>query len=102
MLSFDDLIGRLEVPNAAVKWDKPLFTVDETADLPAADVCEALFNGSQHRACLATTPQVLGDTNFLYELDRITQDVEKAIVASQPMVGLGGVMALPHATEKVL
>lgn len=25
---FDDLIGRLEVPNDRVKWDKPLFEVE--------------------------------------------------------------------------
>ncbi len=46
--------------------------------------------------------QRLSDTNFLYELDQVTQDIEKAIMAAQPMmVGMGTPVALPHATEKV-
>lgn len=63
---------------------------------------QAIFHGSVVRASLATTSQRLSDTNFLFELDRITQDVEKAIVAAQSSAQVGDLVIVPHTSERVL
>ena len=63
---------------------------------------QAIFHGQAAKASLATTPQRLADTNFLFELDGITQDVEKAIIAAQPSIEAGGLIALPHTSEKLV
>ena len=98
----DDLSSRLESPSDRVKWDRPLFVVEEKEDAPVAAICTALVHGKAAKASLATTPQRLADTNFLFELDGVTQDVEKALVALLPTVEIGGILApLPHTSEKV-
>eukprot|EP00455_Lapot_gusevi_P015520 TRINITY_DN1786_c0_g1_i4.p1 TRINITY_DN1786_c0_g1~~TRINITY_DN1786_c0_g1_i4.p1 ORF type:complete len:276 (-),score=38.44 TRINITY_DN1786_c0_g1_i4:19-846(-) len=98
---FEDLVLRMEVPNANVKWDKPLFVLEEKDDLPLQEIHDALVLAKAAKASLATTPQTLSDTNFLFELDRITMDMEKAIIAAQQQE-IGSLVALPHTKNKLM
>lgn len=52
----EDLIGRFEPPNAARRWDNPLFTVHPGDSLPFEDIAEALFYGKTRNVSLATVP----------------------------------------------
>ena len=77
----DDLVtemfARFECPDSRNRWDKPLFTLEPTEDLPEEDIYAALFEQKQMKPTQATQSQPLSETNFLHELDRVTQEVVK-------------------------
>lgn len=70
------LIQRFETPNPQQRWDRPTFAVTEDESLPLGDIYKCLFQPErQVKAHQATQSQPLSGTNFLYELDRITQAI---------------------------
>ncbi|KAI9697835.1 MAG: hypothetical protein M1836_004511 [Candelina mexicana] len=85
---FEDLVVRYEEPNGMTRWDSPLFTVlydDDTP--PLEDIWEAMV-GSQGKAKIvkpnqATVLKPATDSDYLYELDRITQEILTAITVWQ-------------------
>jgi protein KTI12 len=78
-----DLIARMEEPNEQKKWDSPLFTVDEKADLPCKDIADALLRGKEHKPSEATLPQKMESSTYLFELDRISQAIVAEVIAAQ-------------------
>jgi len=98
---FQDLIGRLEVPNEKKRWDNPLFVVKEGDDTPLEDISNALLHGKAAKPSFATATQKLEDKDLVSELTRITQDIMKAVLEAQQLVGPGDVIKVPHTTEKV-
>ena len=77
------LIMRFEPPVSRNRWDSPLFTVQSDDDLPSEDICIALFERKAPPPNQSTQSQPLSSTNFLYELDRVTQEVVTRIIDSQ-------------------
>ncbi|XP_031567489.1 protein KTI12 homolog [Actinia tenebrosa] len=98
----DALIMRYEPPDARNRWDSPLFTIQVDDVLPAELIYDALINRVPHRPNQATQSQPLSATNFLYELDRITQDIVTAILNSQKTFVPGDKIAVPGTDQLIV
>jgi len=77
---FDDLASRLEIPNPSKRWDSPLFLVEENQDLPIKDISEALFQSKAAKPSSATVQPKLEETNYVYNVDRVTQEIVRIII----------------------
>ncbi|KAI9835034.1 MAG: hypothetical protein M1819_002586 [Sarea resinae] len=114
---FDDLVFRYEEPNGMTRWDSPLFTVvADDATPPCEQIWEAMV-GSEGRAKVAKPNQATvlvwllphykpgkyvtnlrflhqppaAESNYLYELDKATQEILTTILEYQKdHLGEGG------------
>nr|CAD7571317.1 unnamed protein product [Timema californicum] len=72
---FDALIMRYEAPDSRNRWDSPLFLVLPSDGLPLEQIKSALFDRKAPPPNQSTQCAPLSSTNFLYDLDRVTQDI---------------------------
>ncbi|XP_037538824.1 protein KTI12 homolog [Nematolebias whitei] len=98
---FDALVQRFEAPDSRNRWDSPLFTVLKDDPLPLEAISDALFKRRAPPKNQSTQSQPLSSANFLYELDKVTQDVLTAIFNAQKTSVPGDLISVPGATEKV-
>ncbi|KAM4573212.1 protein KTI12 homolog [Odontesthes bonariensis] len=98
---FDALVQRFEAPDSRNRWDSPLFNVLKDEALPLEAISDALFKRKAPPPNQSTQSQPLSSANFLYELDKITQDVLMAIFDAQKTSVPGDLISVPGATEKV-
>lgn len=97
----DALVLRYEAPDSRNRWDSPLFTIQKEDTLPFEVISDAIFKRKAPPPNQSTQSQPLSSTNFLYELDKITQDVLMAILNAQKTSVPGDVIAVQGATEKI-
>ncbi|XP_071490173.1 protein KTI12 homolog [Diadema antillarum] len=97
----DALVMRFEPPESKNRWDSPLFTVLPTDELPCSAICDALFHRKAPPPNLSTVSQPLSATNFLYELDKRTQEAVTTLVAAQKTSVPGDEVAIPGAKDRV-
>ncbi|XP_077424592.1 protein KTI12 homolog isoform X2 [Vanacampus margaritifer] len=71
----DALILRFEAPDSRNRWDSPLFNILRDDTLPFEAIADALFKRKAPPPNQSTQSQPLSSANFLYELDKTTQDV---------------------------
>ncbi|TKR77314.1 hypothetical protein L596_018311 [Steinernema carpocapsae] len=119
----EELLMRYERPEAKNRWDSPLYVVKigkrETAelidpedmsidfdypsprfaDVPLGDIYSWLVEGKALEANLSTQSAPLAATNFLHELDRVTQEIVASIMEQQRMAVIGDRFLVPHALE---
>ncbi|XP_029992576.1 protein KTI12 homolog [Sphaeramia orbicularis] len=98
---FDALVLRFEAPDSRNRWDSPLFTILQDDTLPFDAISDALFKRKAPPPNQSTQSQPLSSANFLYELDKITQDVLMAIFNAQKTSVPGDLVSVPGATEKI-
>lgn len=98
---FEDLANRMEAPDAGRRWDQPLFTVGPTDDLPLKDIENAVLHGKAPKPSVATVAQTVSNTNSLYEIDRVTQEVVKTILTAQKNCLPGDLITIPKSEIKV-
>jgi len=98
----DALMMRFEAPESRNRWDSPLFIIQVEDELPFDAIYDALINRIPPPPNQATQPQPLSATNFLYELDKITQDIVTALLNSQRTFVPGDHVAVPGTSEKVV
>ena len=82
---FDDLVQTFEEPNAAVRWDTPLFNVRVGEELLKEKLLAALYQPSLKRAPLAVKAEASTHGVQLSELDVMTRDMIKFIVDEQKL-----------------
>ncbi|XP_060733710.1 protein KTI12 homolog isoform X1 [Tachysurus vachellii] len=97
----DALILRFESPDSRNRWDSPLFTIQKEERLPFEAISDALLKRKVQPPNQSTQSQPLSSSNFLFELDRVTQDVLMAVLESQKTRIPGHVIAIPGTTEKI-
>ncbi|XP_076156089.1 protein KTI12 homolog [Alosa pseudoharengus] len=97
----DALVLRFEAPDSRNRWDSPLFTIQKEDTLPFEAISDAIFKRKAPPPNQSTQSQPLSSTNFLYELDKVTQEVLMAILDSQKTSVPGDLIAIPGATEKI-
>ncbi|KFM61209.1 Protein KTI12-like protein, partial [Stegodyphus mimosarum] len=97
---FDALVQRFETPDSRNRWDSPLFIVHKNEELPLSDIENALFARKALSRNLSTQCQPLESTNFLYDLDKNTTSIVKAILEAQKMHGAGDIV-VPGTKQKV-
>ncbi|CAH1642950.1 unnamed protein product [Spodoptera littoralis] len=76
---------RFEEPNSNSRWDSPLFTVQPTDEMNLEDVYKVLFEKKPPPPNMSTQNAPLTSTNFLYELDKVTQAISKQILEAKQL-----------------
>lgn len=97
-----ELIMRYEPPDSRNRWDSPLFCLKPEDEIPFHEIKDALFSRKAPPPNQSTMITPLSSVNFLYELDRITQDLVLALLDAQKTACIGDQLALPDTSEKVL
>ncbi|XP_030621903.1 protein KTI12 homolog [Chanos chanos] len=97
----DALILRFEAPDSRNRWDSPLFTIQKEDTLPSEAISDAIFKRKAPPPNQSTQSQPLSSTNFLYELDKVTQDILMTVLESQKTSVPGDLISIPGATEKI-
>uniref|UniRef100_A0A8C5PB41 Protein KTI12 homolog n=1 Tax=Leptobrachium leishanense TaxID=445787 RepID=A0A8C5PB41_9ANUR len=98
---FDALVQRFESPDSRNRWDSPLFTVHVDDNLPSEQISDAIFHRKAPPPNQSTQTQPLSSTNFLHELDKVTQDVVTAVLNAQKTSVPGDVIVVPGASERI-
>ncbi|XP_026483629.1 protein KTI12 homolog [Vanessa tameamea] len=76
---------RFEEPISNNRWDSPLFTVQPTDELDLEGLYKVLFEKKPPPPNMSTQNPPLSSTNFLYELDKVTQAISKHILDSKQL-----------------
>lgn len=84
--TWENLVFRYEEPNGMSRWDSPLFTVVwDDASPPCDAIWAALFGTEDKKVAVrpnqATVMRKVNAEGYLYELDRVTQDIVAQILA---------------------
>ena len=86
---FKALVQRYEAPISSNRWDAPLYLVLKDGVVNFEGIYDSLFNKKAPPPNMSTQNAPLSSTNFVYELDRQTQAVVKAIMEAQKTTGAG-------------
>ncbi|KAJ7393770.1 kti12, chromatin associated [Desmophyllum pertusum] len=97
----DALVMRFEPPESRNRWDSPLFVIQVDDDLPLDNIYDALINRIPPPPNQATQAQPLSATNFLYELDKTTQEIVAVLLNCQRTFVPGDHVAVPGTSEKI-
>lgn len=91
------MASRFEAPIGKNRWDKPLFIVNPDDSTPIKEIEEQVENKvvKPHRS---NVPEVQEESNFMYQIDQISQDIINAIVKSQNEGISNTNIKLPHCT----
>jgi protein KTI12 len=126
-LRLQELVMRYEKPNGKNRWDSPLFTVKPSSELPLQEILDFVQSKQTVTQTMATQyvratkilpatkanflrminvwvmtlQSKIQDTNFLYDLDKTTQEVVTAILEGQKAAMVGDEIAIPNASKKV-
>lgn len=98
---FDALVLRYEAPESRNRWDSPLFLVFADTKIDCEKVNEALFSRAPPAPNQSTQCLPLSETNFLYDMDLIAQEVMSSILEAKKM-NLEGEVKVPGTNEKFL
>ncbi|XP_025154615.1 protein KTI12 homolog isoform X2 [Harpegnathos saltator] len=83
---FDALVARYEAPDGKNRWDAPLFAITPEDELIGDDIYKSLYKVKAPKPNLSTQCPPLASTNYLYELDAITQDVINFSCSCAPLL----------------
>ncbi|XP_078285890.1 protein KTI12 homolog [Rhinoraja longicauda] len=98
---FDALVMRFEAPDARNRWDSPLFTIQKDDTLPFQAINDAIFHRKPPPPNQSTLNQPLSSANFMYELDRATQEMLMAILNAQKTSVPGDQITVPGTDVKI-
>lgn len=93
---------RFEPPDSRNRWDSPLFTIQFDDRLPGKEICDVLFHSKPPKPNMSTQNPPLRETDYLYEVDKKTQQIVSAILASQKTLLFGDSVSVPGTTEKYI
>ncbi|KAK4146375.1 chromatin associated protein KTI12 [Dichotomopilus funicola] len=102
--NWENLVFRYEEPNPMTRWDSPLFTlIWEDDDAQTQQVFDKIWDtiaGDNRKAVKPNQSTVQRDKDpggdYLYILERETQDIVKRILERQADEGEGGEVTLPR------
>ncbi|MCJ1418491.1 hypothetical protein MMC32_004839 [Xylographa parallela] len=85
---FENLVFRYEEPNGMARWDSPLFTVPYDDETPPFEAIWEAMVGSESKAKvvkpnLATVLSPAMESDYLYELDKTTQEILQTVLTWQ-------------------
>lgn len=88
---FDNLVFRFEEPNGMARWDSPLFTVPHVDAAPdLLGIWDAVARGGKVVPNYATVLKPAVENDYLYELDKTTQEIVALVLEHQRSAGEGG------------
>ncbi|XP_069954224.1 protein KTI12 homolog isoform X2 [Cherax quadricarinatus] len=83
------------------RWDSPMFTILPEDAPPYEFIYDALYLCKPPPPNQSTQTQPLSSTNFLFELDRTTQEVTSCIMSAQKIMVAGDNIKVPGVEETV-
>lgn len=93
-----DLASRMEVPRERNRWDSPLRVVRENQQVDFEDILNCLLTNRQLPEPTATKgPSVVGP-DYVYQIDKITQDTIDFILNAQELYSEGAEIPVPDST----
>lgn len=96
------LVTRFESPDSRNRWDYPLFILYPSDPLPGEEICNALFHRKPPPPNQSTQSQPLSESNFLHELDRLTQEVVRSVINAQRTSVPGEHVPVNNTQEKLV
>lgn len=96
------LIMRFEPPNSQNRWDSPLFVAHPDEELPLKAIYDALYLRKAPPPNMSTQSAPLASTNFVHELDRLTQDIVNTIMESQKTCVVGDTVTISGSDDKII
>ncbi|CAF0741072.1 unnamed protein product [Didymodactylos carnosus] len=99
---FDALTQRFEPPDGKNRWDSPLFEITPEMNLPCEQIIDFLLNKRPPPPNKSTVNLPISDTNFLYDVDKLTQDAIDSIVQQSKMAVIGQEFSVPLTNEKII
>jgi protein KTI12 len=97
---FSALVQRYEAPISSNRWDSPLYLVFKQGDVDCEAIYDSLYNKAPPPPNQSTQCQPLSSTNFLYELDRVTQSIVARILEAQKTMEPGQEVLMDGTKEK--
>ncbi|GAM25867.1 hypothetical protein SAMD00019534_090420, partial [Acytostelium subglobosum LB1] len=97
----DELTNRFEVPNPKNRWDSPLFTLEPQHELPFDMLHKTLFEVQELRPNYATAPQALSPTNFVHQLEAVTQEIANVVLDALQSSLPGDKIKVPGTEKRV-
>ncbi|XP_011500545.1 PREDICTED: protein KTI12 homolog [Ceratosolen solmsi marchali] len=91
---FDALILRYETPDSKNRWDFPLFIVNPEDELNYDDIYSALYEVKAPKPNMSTQCTPLSSANYLYDIDRITQEIVNEIISAK-QIGIDSNIKIP-------
>ncbi|XP_055593515.1 protein KTI12 homolog [Uranotaenia lowii] len=88
---FDALCLRYEEPQHNNRWDSPLFTWFPEEELDEENLFNALYTTKSLVPNLSTQNPPLSSTNFLFEMDKITQEIIDQVLSARKLGLVGSV-----------
>nr|XP_034192127.1 protein KTI12 homolog isoform X1 [Osmia lignaria] len=82
---FDALVMRYEAPDNKNRWDTPLFALSAEDELNFDEIYKSLYEVKAPKPNLSTQCPPLSSTNYLYDLDTVTQEVVNAILSAKQL-----------------
>lgn len=97
---YEALWLRFEEPISTNRWDAPLFAATNDDQLNLEGIYEALYEKKAPKANQSTQNPPTMDSNYLFEIDRITQEIVSDIVSARKLGSIGPVK-VKNSTEPV-
>jgi len=94
------LVQRYEAPISSNRWDAPLFLVFKQGDVDCGSIYDSLFHCAPPPPNQSTQCQPLSSTNFLYQLDQVTQSIVAKILEAQKTMEPGHEVLMDGTKEK--
>uniref|UniRef100_A0A1B0BDY1 Protein KTI12 homolog n=1 Tax=Glossina palpalis gambiensis TaxID=67801 RepID=A0A1B0BDY1_9MUSC len=98
--TFEGLCMRFEEPHSNCRWDNPLFVNFPEDKLDFDNIFAALFESKPLPPNQSTQNPPLSSTNYLFELDRLTQEIVRDILLARK-VGILGAITVNQSQTKV-
>lgn len=97
---FDALLMRFEEPDSRNRWDSPLFSVTPEEKLNYEEIYNVLYERKPPSANQSTQNAPSQSTNYLFELDKMTQDIVAEIIQARKL-GAPGPIKIKNSTDTI-
>lgn len=94
---------RYEEPNSMARWDSPLFTVIYSdIFFPVDSIWEIISSTKSIKPNLSTFVKPIPTTDYLFELDKVTQEIINIIIENQKINGPGSEIKIASVNQSII
>eukprot|EP00358_Blepharisma_japonicum_P001148 CAMPEP_0202950386 /NCGR_PEP_ID=MMETSP1395-20130829/22060_1 /ASSEMBLY_ACC=CAM_ASM_000871 /TAXON_ID=5961 /ORGANISM="Blepharisma japonicum, Strain Stock R1072" /LENGTH=99 /DNA_ID=CAMNT_0049654867 /DNA_START=300 /DNA_END=596 /DNA_ORIENTATION=- len=88
----------MEVPQEKNRWDHPLIVIRENQEISFEDILSSLITTRQLPDPVATKGQKVQVHDYVYQVDRVTQNTIEFILNAQELYPEGSEVPIPDST----